>query len=62
MALNHRQKVKVAGKMRTVIEFRHGVRLFDSLAWRQRKWQIQQRVARREARAKYYSEVRQGVR
>lgn len=60
MALNHRQKVKLAHRLLGDNEEYPGI--FNSLGWRQRKWQIQQRVRRQEIRRKYHKEVKQGVR
>lgn len=58
--LTHAQKRKIATAMVKEPEQYPGV--FNALKWRQRKWQIMQRVMRRNIRAKYHSEVRKGLR
>lgn len=58
--LNHRQKVKLARRLIGDNEEYPGI--FNSLGWRRRKWNIQQRVQRQETRRKYYKELKQGVR
>lgn len=63
MAFTHKAKVKAAKAMQSKEDMKlSGSRLFDTYAWRLRRWQIAQRVKRQEARAKYYSEVRKGAR
>lgn len=58
--LTHAQKRKIGISMTKPFEEFRG--WHNSLGWRQRKWQIMQRVRRTQIRAKYYSEVRKGQR
>lgn len=62
MALTHKAKVRAAKAMRSKDDIFPGSRLFEIYAWRLRRWNIAQRVKRREAREKYYAEVRKGLR
>lgn len=56
MALNHRQKVKLARRLQKPSERYAGI--FHSQAWLERKWQIRMRVLRHEAVAKAYAAAR----
>lgn len=59
--LTHDQKRKMATGMKSEV-FEQYPGLFNKLSWRKRKWAIMQRVNRRNIRAKYYSELKQGLR
>jgi hypothetical protein len=49
--MKHREKVKLARKLRTLSEIRLGVPIFQSETWEKRKEAIQERVKRQQERA-----------
>lgn len=60
--LNHKQKVKLARRLRTEKERKEGVALFYSYGWRFRKWMIGRRVAQRQALASGLAAARRASR
>lgn len=59
-AAEHKRKVKIARRLRPKSELY--APLFGTSTWLTRKAQIAERVRRHNIRAKYYKELKEGVR